>query len=238
LDHTKLESQPGSANYTEINKPDMYQRSEILGVILAGGAGRRMFADQGRDSGRERGEKGLIDLNGRPMLAYVIERLAPQVSEIILNANGDPSRFADFGLPIIADHDDSRAGPLAGFAAAMAWAEQNRPDIRAILTVSVDAPFLPSDLAARLSHGSQNGPAIATSNGQRHPTIGLWPISLESAVLDALANRQRRAENFAQHHQAVAVSFPFSEIGKHRVDPFFNTNTPEDVAAARAILTG
>lgn len=216
----------------------MYQRSEILGVILAGGAGRRMFAAQGSDNLREYGDKGLIDLNGRPMLAHIIERLTPQVGEIILNANGDPCRFDEFGLPTIADKDDSRAGPLAGFAAAMAWAKQNRPDIRAILTVSVDAPFLPSDLAARLSHGSQNGPAIATSNGQRHPTIGLWPISLESALRDALANGQHRVENFAQQHEAVAVSFPFSEIGQHRVDPFFNANTPEDVAAARAILAG
>lgn len=238
MDHTKLESQPGSANYTEINKPDMYQRSEILGVILAGGAGRRMFAAQGRDSGSERGDKGLIDLNGRPMLSHVIERLAPQVSEIILNANGDPSRFADFGLPIIADHDDSRAGPLAGFAAAMAWAKQNRPDIRAILTVSVDTPFLPLDLAMRLSHASENGPAIATSDGQRHPTIGLWPLTLKKVLLDALASGQRRVENFAQHHQAIAVSFPFSEIGSQRIDPFFNANTPDDVAAARAILAG
>lgn len=216
----------------------MHQRSDILGVILAGGAGRRMFAAQGSDKLSEYGDKGLIDLNGRPMLAHIIERFCPQVDEIILNANGDPYRYADFRLPVIADNDDKRAGPLAGFAAAMAWAKQNRPDIRAILTVSVDAPFLPLDLTSRLSNISVCGPAIATSNGQRHPTIGLWPISLESALRDALANGRRRVENFAQHHQAVAVSFPFSEIGQHRVDPFFNVNTPEDVAAVRAILAG
>jgi molybdopterin-guanine dinucleotide biosynthesis protein A len=216
----------------------MHQRSDILGVILAGGAGRRMFRAQDSDRARAYGDKGLIDLNGRPMVAHVIERLKPQVSDIILNANGDPSRFADFGLPIIADSDDSRDGPLAGFAAAMSWAERNRPNIRAILTVSVDAPFLPLNLAERLSYAAGDESAIAASAGQRHPTIGLWPLTLKNAVQNALSHGQRRVENFAQHHQAIEVSFPFSEIGNRSIDPFFNANTPEDVAAARAILAG
>lgn len=221
----------------------MHQRPDILGVILAGGAGRRMFASPSSDHADQhtpaaQRDKALIDLNGRPMLAHIIERLTPQVSEILLNANGDPSRFTAFGLPIVADGDDSRDGPLAGFAAAMSWAERNRPNIRAILTVSVDAPFLPLNLAERLSDAAGDGSAIAASAGQRHPTIGLWPLTLKNAVQNALSQGQRRVENFAQHHQAIAVSFPFSEIGNRSIDPFFNANTPEDVAAARAILAG
>lgn len=204
---------------------------DILGVILAGGAGRRMFA--GGD-----GDKCLIDLAGRPVLAHVVDRFGPQVSQLILNANGDAARFARFGLKVVADGDDGRAGPLAGFKAAMAFAEICNPLPKAILTVTADAPFLPLDLAARLAAAMRDDrPAIAVSNGRRHPTIGLWPLSL-SSVDNALSGGRRRVESFAQHHDAIEVDFPFGDIGGRKVDPFFNANTPDDITEARAILAG
>ncbi len=209
----------------------MLARDEILGVILAGGGARRMFAECA-------GDKGLIDLAGKPMLAHVIERLAPQVGAIVLNANGDPDRLQAFGLDIIPDLDDSRAGPLAGFAAAMAWAAQHRPHTQAIVTVPADLPFVPTNLVETFLTIAGGGVAIAVSDGQRHPTVGLWPLSLRCTLVAALSDGQRRVENFAQRHQAIAVSFPFSNIGGRTVDPFFNANTPEDMAAARALLTG
>ena len=205
---------------------------DILGVILAGGAGRRMFA--GGD-----GDKCLIDLAGRPVLAYVIDRFSPQVSQLILNANGDAVRFARFGLEVVADGDGSRAGPLAGFKAAMAFAETCDPRPQAILTATADAPFLPLDLATRLAAAMRDDrPAIAVSNGQRHPATGLWPLNLHLSVDEALNEGRRRVESFAQHHDAIEVDFPFGDIGGRKVDPFFNANTPDDITEARAILAG
>ncbi len=180
--------------------------------------------------------KGLIAVGGRPMLAHIVDRIRPQVSHLLLNANGNPRAFAQFGVDIVPDLDAARAGPLAGFVAAMAWAQLHRPDTTALVTVATDTPFLPDDLVDRLIAAGDGAPAIAQSGGQNHPTIGLWPMALYPAVLDALANDRRRVAAFAQHHEAIAVSFPFSDIGGRSVDPFFNANTPEDVAAANALL--
>ena len=211
----------------------MLARDEILGVILAGGGARRMFAECGGSIG----DKGLLDLAGKPMLAQVIERLAPQVGAIVLNANGDPDRLQAFGLEVIPDLDDSRSGPLAGFAAAMAWAAQHRPHTQVIVTVPADVPFIPTDLVETFLKVAGGSVAIAVSDGQRHPAVGLWPLSLRCTLEAALADGQRRVEKFAQRHAAIAVSFPFSNIGGRTVDPFFNANTPDDMTAARTLLT-
>jgi molybdopterin-guanine dinucleotide biosynthesis protein A len=212
----------------ELNPASMISASQILGVILAGGAGRRMF-----ETG---GDKALINLGGAPILAHVITAVAPQVGALILNANGDPERFQRFGLTVVSDLDDTRLGPLAGFAAAFAYAAKQAPPPRAALTVTADAPFLPSDLAQRLS--ASGGPAIATSGGKRHPTIGFWPLDIRPSPADALADGCRSANAFAERHHAIEVEFPSKAISGVDVDPFFNANTPDDIEAARRILAG
>ncbi|HPG88356.1 MAG TPA: molybdenum cofactor guanylyltransferase MobA [Hyphomicrobium sp.] len=203
-------------------KPD----PRVLGVILAGGASRRMGG----------GDKGLQDLGGRPLLAHVIERFAPQVETLILNANGPPDRFNQFQLPIVPDDDDSAQGPLAGVLAAMNWAARARPEIEALATVTSDVPFLPSDLVARLRAASERGLAIAVSSERRHPAIAWWPTTLKDAIAEALQREQRGVNAFAARNNAVEVSFPLSQAHGQCVDPFFNANTPSDLAEARAIL--
>ncbi len=204
-------------------------QSQILGVILAGGASRRMGG----------GDKGLADLGGRPMLAHVIQRFQPQVANLILNANGDASRFAAFGLTVVADLESAKdQGPMSGIAAAMAWAERASPSYTAIATVSTDSPFLPSDLVVRLAAASPNGPALAQSVDRPHPAIGLWPLTLKFAVHAALSAGKLSVNDFARAHGAIAVPFPLSEGGTLPVDPFFNANTPADLIAARALIDG
>ena len=211
--------------------------SHILGVILAGGRARRLF-QQSPDGG----DKGFADLGGQPMLAHVIGRFQPQVASLILNANGDPARFARFGLRVVPDLDSTEQGPLAGLLAGMTWAETADSAFSAIVTVTTDVPFLPLDLVAQLAVATRNGPAIAASADRRHPTIGLWPLSLKGAVQAALSRHELSVNAFAEAHGAIAVSFPFSDgIGGEghgvRVDPFFNANTPAELKEARALLT-
>jgi molybdenum cofactor guanylyltransferase len=210
----------------------MVTQSHILGVILAGGSSRRMGG----------GDKGLADLDGRPMLAHVIERFRTQTATLVLNANGDPARFESYGLPVIPDRDRKEQGPMAGLIAAMHWAERSNPAISAVATVTSDVPFLPLDLVARLVAESQGGLAIAVSAERRHPTIGLWPLTLREKLQAALARDELSLGVFAQAHEAIAVSFPFSEsVGAQStgvlIDPFFNANTPDDLKEARALLT-
>ena len=200
----------------------------ILGVILAGGGARRMGG----------GDKGLADLAGKPMLAHVQARLTPQVARLILNANGPAERFHPFGLDIISDGGPGDQGPLAGLAASFAWAAAASPNISSIVTVSTDVPFLPLDLVQRLSEATQRSTkvAVAASEGQTHPVIGLWPLTLAEDLVQWLRTGQRSAEAFAKRHGAVAVSFPPGLIAGHTVDPFFNANTPDDLAMARKLL--
>ena len=142
----------------------------IPAVILAGGRSRRMGG----------GDKCLLPLVGRPVLAHVIDRIRPQAETLALNANGDATRFAGFGLPVIADDESDFAGPLAGILAALDWASRMRPSAAAVLTVPGDTPFLPRDLLARLA--ALRLPAIAQSAGRVHPVVGLWPLSLRDAL--------------------------------------------------------
>ena len=219
----------------------MASHGEILGVILAGGAASRMGG----------GDKGLADLGGQPMLAHVIARFRPQVARLILNANGDARRFETFGLEVIADAETGPSdfagttagsgGPLAGIIAAMDWIARNNAAFAAIATVSTDVPFLPLDCVARLVQGRAERlerAVIAESGGQRHPTIGLWPFTLAESLRAALIRGDLSLNRFATAHDAIAVSFPFSESGGRSIDPFFNANTPEDLRAARAWLAG
>jgi molybdopterin-guanine dinucleotide biosynthesis protein A len=203
----------------------------VTGVILAGGLSRRMGG----------GDKGLLDLGGVTMLGRVIDRLQPQVGRLVINANGDAARFAAFGLPVVADATADYAGPLAGVLAGMRWSLARVPAARHIATVSSDAPFLPLDLVAGLSSAiadRADAIALARSGGDVHPVIGLWPVALADDLQAWLAAGTRKVLAWVDRHASAQVDFPQVEIGGRQVDPFFNANTPEELAAARALIGG
>lgn len=177
------------------------------------------------------GDKPLMALAGRPMLAHVLDRLHPQAGPLALNANGDPARFARFGLSVLPDSLPDRPGPLAGVLVAMDWAR----DLGAahVLTVPGDSPFLPPDLAARLlAARGPMGLALAAGDdpqGPRdHPTFGLWPVALRDDLAATLAADQRRVRRFAERHQPGRAVWPDAV--------FANINTPADLALAEARL--
>ncbi|RTL61573.1 MAG: molybdenum cofactor guanylyltransferase MobA [Hyphomicrobiales bacterium] len=201
----------------------------VVGVILAGGLSMRMGG----------GDKGLLDLAGRPMLAHVAARLRPQVDALIINANGDPARFAALGLTVVADTLDGFVGPLAGVLAGMRWSVAHAPAATHVLTAPADTPLVPDDTVARLSAAVAQRPqaiAIAESHGKMHPVVGLWPVALADALEDDLTRGLRKVMAWAEHHAAVAVPFQPVMMGARAVDPFFNANTPEDLAELRALM--
>jgi molybdopterin-guanine dinucleotide biosynthesis protein A len=194
------------------------------GVILAGGLARRMGG----------GDKPLREVGGRTILARVIARLEPQCDGLILNANGDPKRFASFGLPVIADGVEHNPGPLAGILAALDWTAANRPGGQWIVSVPGDCPFLPSDLVARLSRDlrAQGAElAVAASKGRSHPVIGLWPVASRAALHEAVVvEGLRKVRDFAERYRVATVAWPAGQI-----DPFFNANTVGDLAEAERL---
>ena len=207
------------------------------GLLLAGGQSRRMsdaFA-------AGRGDKGLLDLSGKPMLGHVIERLTPQAGRLVINANGDPARFASFNLPVVPDTIEGYAGPLAGILAGLRWSIVNAPDATHVVSVSTDAPFLPADLVTKLQQGLANASgsiALAQSGGELHPVIGLWPVALADDLEQALHAGTRKVLAWTDRHGTVPVEFPFTHLKGRSVDPFFNANTPEELAEARHLLAG
>jgi len=197
---------------------------KIAGVLLAGGQSQRMGG----------GDKNLRLLGGKPMLAHVIERAKPQVDTLVLNANGDPQRFASFGLPIIADSVTGFVGPLAGVLAGLDWAAANLPDAELVASFATDAPFFPRDLVRRLAVALAEGGfdlACAQSNGQAHPVFGLWPVSLREALREALAGGLRKVDRWTVRYKLVEVEFLAEPV-----DPFFNANSPEDLAEAERLV--
>jgi len=191
----------------------------VLGVILAGGQSRRMGVD-----------KGLLRLHGKPLISHAIDRLTPQVSRLILNANGDPARYTCLGLPVVADTLAGQPGPLAGLLAAMRWAEQRAPDITHIATAPVDTPFFPLDFVARSSAALVCPPDIhlayaATAEGPQ-PVFALVDVGLADALeRDLIAGSARRVMDWLRGRPHVEVLFEKS-------DAFFNINGPEDLAKA------
>jgi molybdopterin-guanine dinucleotide biosynthesis protein A len=160
---------------------------------------------------------------------------------MVINANGDPSRFAPFALPVVADTIEGFAGPLAGVLAGMRWSAANAPAARYIATVSGDAPLLPSDLVARIYAALQSSDGkigLARSAGELHPVIGLWPIDLADDLETALDAGVRKVLAWTDRHGTVGVNFSFTDIGGVAIDPFFNANTPEELAEARRLLGG
>ncbi len=197
---------------------------DVVGVLLAGGQARRMGG----------GDKCLRELGGQTMLARVIARVRPQVGRLVLNANGDPARFAAYGLPVVADVVSGQAGPLAGVLTGMTWAAENAPACPLIATVPTDAPFLPADLVARLHAALEDGAdmACAMSGGRAHPVVGLWPVRLLEALRRAVIEEGvRKVDQWTGRHGLATVDFDADPI-----DPFFNANTPEDMAAAERLL--
>jgi molybdenum cofactor guanylyltransferase len=196
----------------------------IPGVLLAGGLARRMGG----------GDKPMRQIGGRSILERVIARLTPQCGELILNANGDPARFAPFGLPVIPDTVADFPGPLAGVLAALDWAAAHRPGVSLVLSAAADCPFLPRDLVARLHQAMLNEDAqlaVAASGGQSHPVIGLWRVALRDELRQALVQDNiRRVDRWTARYKMATVAWPTAPL-----DPFFNANTMEDVAEAERL---
>jgi molybdopterin-guanine dinucleotide biosynthesis protein A len=199
------------------------QMQSIVGVVLAGGRARRMG---GRD-------KSFVLLNDRPLLQRAIVRLRPQVGSLVVSGNGGPKQHGEFETPVIADTVGGFAGPLAGMHAGMHWAKANAPDASRIATVAVDTPFFPLDLVARLSAAVDNDRvAAAMSCGRIHPVFALVPVRLADDLAAFLAaGTSFRAADWLARHDVVTVEF--NEIAD--VDPFFNINTPGDLAQAEAV---
>jgi molybdenum cofactor guanylyltransferase len=192
-----------------------------LGLVLAGGLARRMGG----------GDKALLSIGGVTILERVLERLRPQCSGIILNANGDPARFASTGLPVVADDVPGFAGPLAGILAGLDWAAAHAPGIAWVASVPGDCPFLPRDLLERLHAGRSAADtplACAKSGDWRHPVVGLWPVALRHDLRHALTVENLRKIELWTGRHGVALA----EWADTPVDPFFNVNTPEDAARA------
>ena len=195
-----------------------------LGLILAGGLARRMGG----------GDKARIRIGGATILQRVLDRLKPQCRRIVINANGDPARFADTDLPVIADSVPDFAGPLAGILAGLDWAAANALDCDWLVSMPGDCPFLPKDLlarlhAARLAAGTPL--ACARSGEWRHPVVGLWPVALREDLRRALTGEGlHKIELWTARHGVAIADWP-----DNPVDPFFNVNTPEDAARAEEI---
>lgn len=196
-----------------------------FGVILAGGQATRMGG----------GDKGMRMLGGQSLLARVEARLAPQVDQLALNANGDAARFADMGLPVIPDSIAGFAGPLAGVLAGMDWAASYGAET--IVTAAADTPFFPCDLVPQLllaSEGMTHPLVLAATpdakrGTARHPTFGLWPVALRDDLREALEGGLRKVVLWTQEHGGREALFPQEEA-------FFNVNTPEDLARAETML--
>ena len=200
--------------------------SLVAGVILAGGRSTRM-------GGRE---KALLTLAGRPLIRHVIDRLQPQVSGLALNANGDPTRFAGLGLPIVADAIGGFVGPLAGIFAGLSWAQRLRPMPEAIVTAAVDTPFFPIDLVEHLAAAAAGGTgiAVARSGGRVHPVFACVPSDCGKDLEDFLMRGEsRKVTDWLDHAGFVVVDFAGGEGAE---DPFFNVNTPADLEVAEASI--
>ena len=205
-------------NETRVNIPS------TLGVILAGGRARRIGG----------GDKARIRVGGKTILERVVAALAPQCSQLIINANDDPRRFADTGLAVVADDVPDYAGPLAGILAGLDWAADHAPGIEWIISAPGDCPFLPRDLVARLHCARTEAGtrlACAASAQRRHPVVALWALSLRADLRQGLLNEGvRKVESWIARHGVAVATWPSTPV-----DPFFNVNTTEDAAEANRI---
>ncbi|EME71322.1 putative bifunctional molybdopterin-guanine dinucleotide biosynthesis protein MobA/MobB [Paramagnetospirillum caucaseum] len=199
----------------------------IAGLILAGGLSRRMGG----------GDKPLISVGGQSLLDRVIERLAPQVGAMVLNANGDPARFADTTLPVVPDVIDGYGGPLVGVLTGLEWLKDHTVGVEWMVSVAADTPLFPADLVERLHRAVTEGGAdiaVARTGDQAHPVFALWPLRLAADLRRAVVEEDmRKIDAWTERYRVAHVEWP---LKPH--DPFFNVNTPEDVARLSMILDG
>lgn len=199
--------------------------SAVCGLLLAGGQSRRMGG----------GDKCLRMLGRRTVLARILDIVRPQVGPLVLNANGDPARFAAYGVPVAADVVSGFAGPLAGVLTGLEWARANAPECRWVASFACDAPFAPGDLVSRfLAAVTADGAdmACAASGGRDQPVFGLWPVRLADALRAALIDEDiRKVDVWTARYRLVRVDWPVTPV-----DPFFNVNRPDDLEAAQALL--
>ena len=202
----------------------MLDKDKVLGVILAGGPARRMGG----------ADKPLTEIAGKPLLQYVVERLSPQLTHLLLNANGDAERYAQFNLPIQEDIVTGFAGPLAGVLSAMAWARAFQPQVSHVITVAADTPFYPGEYVDNMlaAVDEKNTLACASYKGRTQPVFGLWPVDLHNELHQALVEEEiHKVDLFTQRYGVADVNFdamPFN--------PFFNVNRLDDVAEGEALL--
>jgi molybdenum cofactor guanylyltransferase len=193
------------------------------GILLAGGLATRMGG----------GDKSLTLLGGKPILAHVIGRIAPQVAALALNANGDPGRLAEWRLAVVPDAIPDFPGPLAGIHAGMEWARRHHPDIADIVSIPTDTPFLPAELVDLLLAARGDADiAVAASDGQPHPVVALWPVRLAGELHRLITqDGMRRVTDFARRYKVAYADFPVDQI-----DPFLNINRPEDLERAELLI--
>ena len=203
----------------------MPNNDHIAGVLLAGGQSRRMGG----------GDKSLRDLGGVTLLSRIVDRVRPQVGGLVLNANGDAARFASFGLPVAADVIDGYAGPLAGVLTGLEWARDNAPGCDWVASFACDAPFMPTDLVARLMAAIEADGAdmaCAASDGRDHPVFALWPVRLASELRHAVIDEGvRKVDVWTGRYRLARAEFACDPV-----DPFFNVNRPDDFARAETLL--
>lgn len=209
----------------------MIKRQSIVGVVLAGGLGRRMGGE----------DKALLEVGVQSLVARAGTRLGPQVSKLIINANGDLSRLSLLGVPVIGDTLPGFHGPLAGVLSALRWVKREAPECTHVATVSTDTLFFPPDLVQALAEGLSGqcrscAVAAAVSRGRVHPVMALWSVSVADDIEAALAQGERTVVRLQERFGLCRVSFDDIEIGGELVDPFFNVNTPDELSAARVLV--
>lgn len=224
MSHANLDAKPNdTARRSPFISPKQlnsegHPMKQPLGVILAGGQAKRMGG----------GDKSLLMLGQKPILQHVIDRLNPQVDGIVLNANGDAVRFADYNIKVVSDSISGFAGPLSGVLAGLDYAAGIGHTH--IITAAADTPFFPCDLTPNLLQAAEtSGIALATSPSGRQPTFGLWPVALRDDLRTALNDGLRKVVMWTQKHNAGTAEFPDDAA-------FFNVNTPEDLKTAKAML--
>ena len=194
---------------------------QTLGLVLAGGLARRMGG----------GDKALLRIGSETILERTLARLAPQCAGVVINANGDPARYVFTSLPVVADDVPGFAGPLAGILAGLDWAAREMTQIAWIASVPGDCPFVPRDVVARLHAARRDAGtplACARSGEWRHPVVALWPVALRHDLRHALVEEDlRKIEVWTARHGCAIADWPAKPV-----DPFFNVNTPEDLAEA------
>lgn len=197
----------------------------VVGIVLAGGRAQRM---NGAD-------KPMLMLAGKTLMEHVVGRAAPQVDELLINANGDIGRFAGFGRTLVPDSVDNYPGPLAGILAGFEWTKQNRPHAQWLVSFACDCPFLPDNVVDRLiaaANASHVPVSIAASAKRHHPVFAAWRTDLPLSADAVLGKRGlRKVDSLIGSLPNVRVDFDARPL-----DPFFNINTPADLAFAESLM--